>query len=78
MLSRSINQSIGDLFLFAQLVLPFDSGIGPDAVVKHKVPQYTAPGSVLRQGVVILGCDFLDLPVKKKNQKLKMKEKKYQ
>lgn len=71
MLSRSINQSIGDLFLFAQLVLPFDSGIGPDAVVKHKVPQYTAPGSVLRQGVVILGCDFLDLPVKKKTTEVK-------
>ena len=31
-------QSVTDLLLLAYLVRPFDSGVGADAVVKHKVP----------------------------------------
>lgn len=54
-------KAVSDLLLLFELVLPFDPGVGADAVVKHKVPQYPGPGSVLRQGVIILCCDLLDL-----------------
>lgn len=49
------------LFLFAKYVLSFDSGVGADAIVEHEVPENSHPGSVLRQRVVILCCDSLDL-----------------
>lgn len=58
------DQMFVDLFLFAQLVFPLDSGIRSNAVVKHKVPQNPGPGSVLGEAVVILCCDLFDLPTK--------------
>lgn len=48
-------------FIFAKFVLSLDSGVGADGVIKYKVPEHSHPGSVLRERVIVLCCNPLDL-----------------
>lgn len=57
----SIHSGVGGLgsqAVLCQLAHPLHPGIGPQGVLKHKVPEHLDPRVVLRQVVIVLGRDL--------------------